>query len=47
MENKELKKQLLSILKALSTISVKGEDVLTMAKVLKGLEYAIEKMKEE
>ncbi len=47
MDNKQLKQQLQSIIKALYTISVKGQDVLTLAQVLKGLEYTIEKVEGE
>lgn len=42
MDNRELKQQLLNIVKALSTIAVKGDDVLTLAQVFKGLEYTID-----
>lgn len=47
MDNKQIKQQLKSIIKALYTISVKGEDVIVLAQVLNGLKYTIEKIEEE
>ena len=41
MNNQELRQQLINIVQALSNIAVKGDDVLTMADVFKGLEYTI------
>jgi hypothetical protein len=47
MNNNEVKRQLSSIIKALSTIAVRGDDVLTLAQVFQGLEYTIENLKDE
>lgn len=47
MEKVEVKQQLVNIVKALSTIAVRGDDVLTLAQVFKGLEYTIEHIDDE
>ena len=42
-----MKEQIINIFNALLTISTKGEDTITMAKCLQGLQYYIMSLPEE
>ncbi len=47
MKNSEVKQQLINIANVLGSVSVKGDDVLALAQVFKGLEYTINQIEED